>query len=300
MSQPAMPNPSEFPTRTAPASNGWAISSLVLGIASFCLFFITGVPAIILGVIGLVRANNSEGRVGGQGLAVAGMILGTLGTFATLIGIALLLPAVHSVRGSARRSVSSSNLRQLSMAANQFQMQNSVFPEAAGAPEGAPVSWRLQIAPYVEGAAVAERYDPTQPWDSVQNLPLSEDMPRVFLNPSLEDVPAGTTNYLALAGEESAFPPEGSVERLPAPAQTILFVETNSDRAVPWTQPKDLDYDPTDPLNGLGGLRPGGAFVVVFGDGSVHTLGSDIDPEVFHALVTRQADDNNRIGDPLR
>ena len=118
-------------------------------------------------------------------------------------------------------------------------------------------------------------------------------MPAVFQNPNL--MTPGVTNYLVLAGNETAFPPNEPVRDLRAASQTILIVEADEDRAVPWTKPQDIDYDPNVPLNGLGNFRPG-VFVVSFADSSARSIPSDIDPEVFRAMVTRTEEDNGAIG----
>ncbi|MGD0896729.1 MAG: DUF1559 domain-containing protein [Thermoguttaceae bacterium] len=68
-------------------------------------------------------------------------------------------------------------------------------------------------------------------------------------------------------------------------SHTIAVVEANDDRAVPWTKPEDWNYDPDDPLAGLGNAHPGG-FCVAFADGSVRFLSKSIDPEAFHAMLT--------------
>lgn len=56
-------------------SNGMAIASLVLGVLG-CIPFIPGALAILFGVIGIRKSR--EPSVGGQGLAVAGLVLGII------------------------------------------------------------------------------------------------------------------------------------------------------------------------------------------------------------------------------
>jgi hypothetical protein len=56
-------------------TSGAAIASLVLGIVG-CVPFITGILAIVLGVIGIRKTR--EPTVGGKGLAIAGLILGII------------------------------------------------------------------------------------------------------------------------------------------------------------------------------------------------------------------------------
>jgi hypothetical protein len=64
-----------------PWTSGMAIASLVLGICSFlCLGFLTGIPAIILGALGLVKIEQSRGDLKGKGMAIAGIVMGGIGT----------------------------------------------------------------------------------------------------------------------------------------------------------------------------------------------------------------------------
>ncbi len=52
-----------------------AISSLILGISSLLFFVITGLPAIILGIISIVRIKRSKGKLKGKFIALAGIII---------------------------------------------------------------------------------------------------------------------------------------------------------------------------------------------------------------------------------
>ena len=54
-----------------------AILSLVFGIGGCCLA-ITSIPAILLGVFGLVGISRNKGRVGGTGFGIAGILIGLL------------------------------------------------------------------------------------------------------------------------------------------------------------------------------------------------------------------------------
>jgi hypothetical protein len=56
-------------------SNGAAIASLILGILG-CVPFITGILAVILGIVG-IKAGSDPQR-GGKGMAIAGLLLGVL------------------------------------------------------------------------------------------------------------------------------------------------------------------------------------------------------------------------------
>ena len=91
-----------------PQTSGKAIASFVLGLCSLVFCFLTGVPAIFLGIFGLNDINNPRKNVKGSGLAMSGIVLGGLTSLFVLpaVLIALLLPAVQAAReGRAPRPV---------------------------------------------------------------------------------------------------------------------------------------------------------------------------------------------------
>jgi prepilin-type processing-associated H-X9-DG protein len=87
----------------------------VLGILSFFTCFITAIPAIILGVVGLLKINRSAGQLKGTGLAVAGMALPAL-AFPIIMLMAILMPALSRTRALAQRRVCATNMRGLGTA----------------------------------------------------------------------------------------------------------------------------------------------------------------------------------------
>ena len=106
-------------------------------------------------------------------------------------------------------------------------------------------------------------------------------MPAVYRNPS-SLAASGMADYLAVCGKGSMF--EGQKGRkMPSAlngwSDTIMIVEVNPDRAVPWTKPEDWEPDPKAPLAGLGGRHPG--FLVVHADGRVEFLPLGTDPKAF-------------------
>jgi hypothetical protein len=77
--------------RTSPL----AIWSLILGILTFlCFGFFAGIPAVICGHVARSRIRQSQGNLTGGGLALAGLILGYVGTVITTLMILLALIAV--------------------------------------------------------------------------------------------------------------------------------------------------------------------------------------------------------------
>ncbi len=109
-------------------TNGLAITSLVLGILSpFCLFFVTGIPAVICGIVGMNQVARSGGTQKGRGQALAGAILGGVGTLATpmlAILAGIMLPALGAAREKARTVQCMSNLRQIGVACIVYANEN--------------------------------------------------------------------------------------------------------------------------------------------------------------------------------
>jgi len=84
--------PGYFPPPQQPPTDGKATASLVFGILAFipCLLLLSGIPAVILGHLSRGDIKRSMGRLGGGGMALAGLILGYIS-----IGLsALILPAM--------------------------------------------------------------------------------------------------------------------------------------------------------------------------------------------------------------
>lgn len=169
MSRPADPlgdvsEQKKWPTRTS----GTAIAGLVLGLLSFCLSVFTGIPAIILGALSLRAIKRSGGRVSGKGMAIAGIVTGSIGV---LLLPALIVPAVIGAREAARRALCANNLHQIALAIMNYESSNGCFPPAFSPDEhGNPrCSWRVSILPFMETSAVYSSYNFSVAWDHPSN-----------------------------------------------------------------------------------------------------------------------------------
>lgn len=84
--------------------------------------------------------------------------------------IGMLLPGVQTVRESARRAQCSNNVRQLGLAALNFESTHQVFPASGwtmsgpGNPAGKYVGWRALILPFAEQANLQQLYDFDEHW----------------------------------------------------------------------------------------------------------------------------------------
>jgi hypothetical protein len=274
------------PVRTS----GKAIASLVLGILSLGFSLLSGIPAIVLGALGLRDIGRSQGRMGGTGLAIAGIVTGSLGMFmCTPILVGLLLPAVQKVREAANRLSCQNNLKQLAIAMRNYHDANGHLPAAAiYSKNGEPLlSWRVALLPYMGHENLYRQFKLDEPWDSPNNIRLLAQIPKEYVDPSAAKPGNGETVYQVFVGEKTAFESqkgEPFSSFTDGIANTFLIVEGST--PVPWTKPADLSYAPGQPLPKLGGHHPGG-FNGVLADGSVHFFSDGLNERAVRALVTR-------------
>ena len=104
-------------------------------------------------------------------------------------------------------------------------------------------SWRVLILPFLGEQALYDRYDFKRPWNSPENLKLLQEMPEVYACYSHPDTTITQTAYVAVVGEETAFPgPIGRplAEISDSPSTTLLVVETVD--PIDWLEPRDLSF----------------------------------------------------------
>jgi len=84
--------PGSPPVEAAPAqksTNGLAIASMVLGIV--WIYWIGSILALIFGYIAKGQIDGSQGRQGGRGMAIAGIVLGWVGIGFLLLGVVAVI-----------------------------------------------------------------------------------------------------------------------------------------------------------------------------------------------------------------
>ena len=221
----------------------------------------------------------------GQRVEIAQKGLNNLGG----IGMAMLMPALQAARKAARGAQSQNNLKQIGLAMINYENARVEFPtKAICNKDGKPLlSWRVAILPYLGEDELYSQFKLDEPWDSANNKPLIEKMPKVFRSPDSKAA-EHTTTYLVPVGPGTMF--EGKkglsiADITDGTADTIMLVEASDKKAVLWTKPADWQYDPEDPLAGLATDQPVG-FLVLFCDGKVHRIKSDIDTTVLKGLMT--------------
>lgn len=119
------PMPPPSPQRK---TSGLAIASLVCGVLGCA--GITAIAGVILGIIALAKINRSNGRLGGFGLAVAGICVSGFMLITIPIFAGLMLPALAKAKGKAQAVNCANNLRQLALAARMYANDSdNTFPD---------------------------------------------------------------------------------------------------------------------------------------------------------------------------
>jgi hypothetical protein len=206
------------------------------------------------------------------------------------VGVALLLPAVHSARGAARRATSMNNMKQIALALHNYHDVYKSFPPAYSTDkEGKPLlSWRVLILPFLEQGALYDQFHLDEPWDSEHNKRLSQMVVPTYRAPGSSS-PPWMTNYLGVGGEHGIFrgkDPVRFADIRDGSSNTIMIVEANDQSAVPWAKPDDFQPDADNVMGRLVGLRPGG-FNAGLADGSVRFISETISGEVLQLLFSR-------------
>lgn len=282
----------DFPPAGETRTSGKAIASLILGILSLacCLNVFAGVPALILGILGINEIKASNGRIKGHGMAVAGIATGIIGMLlVVLILPALLLPAVQAAREAARRAQCTNNLKQIGLALHNYHSANNTFPPAAITDkDGKPLlSWRVAILPYIDRGDLYDQFHLDEPWNSPHNSGLLAQMPAAYRCPSNPVGDPSLTKYQVFVGPGTLFEGNTGVglkDVTDGTSNTLAVVETTA--GVPWTKPEDLAYGKALPLPPVGSRHLGG-YNALFADGSVRFLKQSMSEQALRGLITR-------------
>lgn len=215
-----------------------------------------------------------------------------------LIGVlaALLLPAGSPCREATRRSNCFRNLRQIGLALHHYHDAYKCFPPPHVVDQdGRPLySWRILILPFLDRQDLYEQWRLDEPWDSSHNRPLAEQKVKVFQCPSVHHAAEAFTSYLAVVGPGMAWE-QGkclTVRDFPDSVSDTIMVVEIAGAEVNWAAPVDMDraaMSPAindEPRPSISSRHPGVANVL-FADGSVKVLGTELEVEIVEALLTR-------------
>ena len=193
--------------------------------------------------------------------------------------------------GGAANARTQNNMKQIAIAMHAHHDTYGALPSAAVlGKKGKPLlSWRVQVLPYVEQAALFQQIKLDEPWDSVHNKKVFDDnpMPKVFEVPGTTKPGEKNTHMQVFRGNGAMFDLVKGVkfaEVADGLSNTIMVATAKT--AVPWMKPDDMEFDPkTDPRDLL--LYIGGQTNVGFGDGSVRMLKKSVTVENMRGLITK-------------
>jgi hypothetical protein len=275
-----------------PARANFMVSGLwlVLGQGTAGL---AALAALILGIIALVDIAVGAGKLEGRGLAVSGLVTGTV----TGLTVALVYGVLPLIAARALPKLeSSNNLKTLGLALVEYndayrRLPPAVLRDPRLGDRAQPYSWRVAILPFLGEEQLYAQYRRDEAWDSPANKALLAKMPRVFAPHGSGGAVDGLTHYQVVVGPGTTFERPDSAFSVFRPgdfprgeAHTILLVEAAD--PVPWTKPEDLAYTPGGPMPKVGGLV-GKGFHVLFADGTVCWFEADEQENVLRTLVLR-------------
>jgi Domain of unknown function (DUF4190) len=111
-------------------TSGKAIGSLVCGLLFF--FLPAAIVAVVMGHLSLSDIRKSAGRLGGRGMAIAGLVLGYLGLsfIPILIIAAIAIPNLLRAKMAANEVSAVSSLRKINIACVAYATEHKSFPSA--------------------------------------------------------------------------------------------------------------------------------------------------------------------------
>lgn len=154
-------------------------------------------------------------------------------------------------------------------------------------------SWRVLLLPFLEERQLYERYNLEEPWDSPANRILIDECPAVFRMHGERHGDRDVTNYLAVTGDGTVWPPDKTISYdsvTDGTERTILIVE-NQKSGIIWTEPRDLSLHAmtlkvgADAVHGISSWKNPPA--VVFADGAVRTLHAEMSETDVRSLLLR-------------
>jgi hypothetical protein len=127
-----------------PPTSGLAVWSLVLGILGVALCFgpLTGIPALILGIIALNRINSDPDKFGGKGLAIGGIVMGGV----SFISIAFISMMAAIAIPSLLRARTAANEVNASAACKAMTAHEAVFRRTDADGNGVQDYWTADVA----------------------------------------------------------------------------------------------------------------------------------------------------------
>ena len=218
--------------------------------------------------------------------------------------VTLLLPAVGRARRASRMVACTNNLRQITLAATNYEGLHGTFPPGALPRDdgGVPLSWLARMLPQLDNFAMVRSMDLSAGYDDPANALVASTRVTILLCPA---DPRGGASYAGVRHHRDAPPAPTDTGLLPVgppvPAtaatdglsNTLLCGEKRSVTAPGAWAAGDVRTLRTghappgaDPVRGFAGHHGGGALFAL-GDGAVRWVPDATDAGVFARLCHR-------------
>lgn len=203
--------------------------------------------------------------------------------------------------GVSARAQSSNNLKQLGISMHGYHDTHGFLPTPAslGKKGKKLLSWRVELLPYIEQDNIYKKFHHDEPWDSEHNLKVFKEnpMPKVFAIPGTTNEADKKTHYQVFVGNGAIFDPTGPTKLADiADGTSNTFLVATAAKAVEWTKPDDIEFDPKADLTKLL-LYKDGVAMVAFADGSVRAISEKVSGKALLAFVTRSGGEVNKDDD---
>jgi len=182
------------------------------------------------------------------------------------------------------------NMKQLMLAMHNYECVYGTLPTDTIDAEDKPLlSWRVHLLPYLEELPLYEQFKLDEAWDSANNKPLLEKMPKIFAPVRVETEEPYCTFLQGFLGDDALFHTDRTKKRnliafIDGIANTVGLVEAKE--PLPWSKPGDIPFDSKTALPELGG-QLGGDFYIALCDCSVRFVNSKtFKPEAFKEAIT--------------
>lgn len=272
------------------------------------LIFLTALAVVHLGVLVCLAKSAWErsweefGR--GAKYALLAIALGWVPT--------LLIP-VTGHRSHWLQSLCKYSMKEIVLKFHDFHDREHHLPmPAAGTP---PVSWRVNLLPYLDQKELFARYDQSQPWDALPNSSLRAERVRGYECPVVsywltnrQPPEFFYTSYALPVGPHALFDSASprTFRDVPDGLSNVIALLEVCGMNIVWSEPRDVEIDKVPLGFNLPGSQPGtsdgvlssmhrgGRVNVGFADGAVRAIAPDIDPVVLRRLLER--DDGEPVG----
>ncbi len=203
----------------------------------------------------------------------------------------LVVQLMGATGGAAARAQTTNNLKQIGLAMHNYESTYGSCPAAAIiGKKGKPLlSWRVAVLPYIEQDNLYKQFKLDEPWDSEHNKKILDNnpMPPVYGVIGVTKPEDKDTHMQVFRGNGALFDlVQGFKFASVADGTSNTVMIAMAAKAVPWTKPDDLEFDPkANPADLV--LFVKDITHIAFADGSVRTVRKTTTAEVWRAIVTK-------------